>query len=836
MKRVLLLVVYLFASSASFAWAQSAAQLLYPANGATGVDVSQGAQWSAVANADAYYLYVGTGLGANDLTNSGEVATTSYPIKNVIPGQTVYARLWTRVAGVWVFSDSTFAAATIPQMVATLIDPPDGATQADLLQPVRWTAIANAHAYYLYVGTTPGAKDVVDSRETLQTSYTATNVPTGRLLYTRVWTLAGGVWRYADSTFTAALSLLSMLTVPGPSSSDFDGSKPFQWTTAQNAEAYYLYVGTAAGAKDVINTGEIHQTSYASPLLSPTVTYYTRLWTKRTGAWKYVDSQFTTAPVARLTSPAAGAVDVNPTPPPFIWTPLGAAQAYYLYVGTTAGAKDLVDSGEIQQTSIQPASLPAGQTLFARLWTKAGGVWRSADSQFSTMPVARLTAPAAGATNINPTRASFTWTPLAGAQAYDLYVGTIAGAKNVIDTGEIQQTAVQSSHLPVGQTLFVRLWTKFAGTWRFVDSQFTTVSVAILTSASSGATSVDPSQSFTWSVVPGAQAYYLYVGTSIGAKDLVDSRESQQTSYTAPTGWSEHAAPMEAGWDVSADATPADGYALAMDGLRTDLGALFPSQCPSTSDPAPCFRVPLPPLSTGAHNVRISAYNAFGEQTSADTAFSQPDPTVYVRLWTKMAGVWQYTDSSFIPAPLSARFLYPAFGANDVDGTKSFTWTPVPGADAYSLTVGLTAGGNDLIDEPLVYATSYQAPAIVSVPASYRVFARIGTRVQGVWRYSETTFTIRPLARLIYPTNGALTVASSTWFSWEAVANAQGYYLYVGRTPGAKDIVDSAVLLTESYYAANLPAIALFARLWTQTNGVWRFTDVSFTVSTAPTP
>ena len=58
-------------------------------------------------------------------------------------------------------------------------------------------------------------------------------------------------------------------------------------------------------------------------------------------------------------------------------------QAYYLYVGTTQGASDVVDSGEMQVTSYSHA-LPAASRLYARLYTKVGGQWRSSDSTFTT--------------------------------------------------------------------------------------------------------------------------------------------------------------------------------------------------------------------------------------------------------------------------------------------------------------------------------------------------------------------------------------------------------------------------------------------------------------------
>src|SRR5262249_29644033 len=88
---------------------------------------------------------------------------------------------------------------------ATILYPADGAVNADLSQPIQWTSVANVQAYYLYVGTTIGAKDLVDTGELPQTSYLAVQLPAGQTIYARMWTKAGGVWQYTDSSFSAAV-------------------------------------------------------------------------------------------------------------------------------------------------------------------------------------------------------------------------------------------------------------------------------------------------------------------------------------------------------------------------------------------------------------------------------------------------------------------------------------------------------------------------------------------------------------------------------------------------------------------------------------------------------
>src|SRR5436190_21430081 len=89
--------------------------------------------------------------------------------------------------------------ASAQTLTSVLIYPKNLATAVDLLQSIQWTSVDNVQAYYLYVGSTPGAKDLVNSGSTLQTSYPAANLPPARTLYVRVWTCAGEDARRAGS-------------------------------------------------------------------------------------------------------------------------------------------------------------------------------------------------------------------------------------------------------------------------------------------------------------------------------------------------------------------------------------------------------------------------------------------------------------------------------------------------------------------------------------------------------------------------------------------------------------------------------------------------------------
>jgi uncharacterized repeat protein (TIGR03803 family) len=347
-----------------------------------------------------------------------------------------------------------------------------------------------------------------------------------------------GAIAFAPSTSPAVTQLVVLPATfinPATNGANVDPTQPLTWTSVTGVQAYYLYVGSTLGAKDIVSTGEIHQTSYLLPVTLPVnQTLYARLWTKAGGVWRFTDRTFSAIPiVARFTYPAAGTTTVDPTQP-LTWTTLPTAQAYYLYVGSTPGAKDFVNTGEMQQTSyLLRSTVPVNQTLYARLWTKVGGVWRFTDRTFSVIPIiASFTYPAAGTTTVDPTQ-PLTWTTVPTAQAYYLYVGSTLGAKDIVSTGEMQQTSyLLRSTVPVNQTLFARLWTKLGGVWGFTDRTFSVIPIiAAFTYPADGTTTVDPTQPLTWTTVPTAQAYYLYVGSTLGAKDIVSTGEMQQTSY-----------------------------------------------------------------------------------------------------------------------------------------------------------------------------------------------------------------------------------------------------------------------------------------------------------------
>jgi hypothetical protein len=93
-----------------------AAALLYPTAGAL-IDPFVPFTWRPAAVADGYFLLVGSSPGLYDVAGAGMLPSNvlSWPIDNLLPGRTYYARLVTVVKGEWVaYEDVSFQAAAQP--------------------------------------------------------------------------------------------------------------------------------------------------------------------------------------------------------------------------------------------------------------------------------------------------------------------------------------------------------------------------------------------------------------------------------------------------------------------------------------------------------------------------------------------------------------------------------------------------------------------------------------------------------------------------------------------------------------------------------------------------
>jgi hypothetical protein len=154
--------------------------------------------WSPNPAAQGYYIALGTQGGGYDLGYGLVPANQTSYTADALPSATVYAILYTQVNGSWVTSDSIRFTAVHGNTSSVLTYSSTGQTTT-----FSWPASPGAQNYFFTIGTTSGGYDVVNSGvlPASQMSYSATGLSTGTL-FARLYTVANGVWKWQDMSFS----------------------------------------------------------------------------------------------------------------------------------------------------------------------------------------------------------------------------------------------------------------------------------------------------------------------------------------------------------------------------------------------------------------------------------------------------------------------------------------------------------------------------------------------------------------------------------------------------------------------------------------------------------
>ncbi len=516
-------------------------------------------------------------------------------------------------------------------------------------QPTDVVTISNPGHSQFTLGVTPPTKEW-GLAEVLSTGWSAISSPAGLRVYS------------PPRVFGAA-----QLTYPANGAANVPLSTTIAWTPVASSTSYSLLLGTAPGAGDFLNLGGITATTLPVQGLAADTVYYLRLVTSHSAmASSTTTASFITSGGGIIVSPANGATGINPAAALLQWTPSKSATTYEAWIGTSAGAKDVYDTGQLSGTTATVSNLVPKTTYWVRMWVNRSGIWSYTDSSFTTALPGIVVAPANGATGVNPGAVTITWTPDSTAIVYYPYLGTSQGANDVFNYGEqpAASTSVIARQLASYTTYWVRMWIKRSAGWGYTDSHFTTGPAdGTVISPANGATGVNPGAvTITWTPDSTAIVYYPYLGTSQGANDVFNYGEQpaastsviarQLASYT--TYWVRMWIKRSTGWSYTADSHfttgPADGTfnSPANGATGVNPGAVTITWTP---DRTATVYYPYIGTSQGANNV-IN----FGEQPANSTGVQLrnliPGTTYWIRMWVDRSGTWYYTDSVFTTGPM----------------------------------------------------------------------------------------------------------------------------------------------------------------------------------------
>jgi hypothetical protein len=204
--------------------------------------------------------------------------------------------------------------------------------------------------------------------------------------------------------------------------------------------------------------------------------------------------------------------------------------------------------------------------------------------------------------------------------------------------------------------------------------------------------------------------------------------------------------------------------------------------------------------------------------------------TIFARLYQEVNGVWQFIDSTYTESGTTVLATLSPSSPKVLGVNPTFSWSNGAGPTAFRLLLGTIGVGTDnLYSSGTITATS----ATVSLPANgVTIFARLYQEVNGVWQYSDSTYT--ESGKLVLAAlNPAVSrvLAASQNFNWTNGAGPSQYQLLLGTSGvGSSNLYNSGIT-TATSATVTLPAngVTIFTRFYQKVDGVWQYTDNTYT-------
>lgn len=725
-----------------------------------------------------------------------------------------------------------------PQVLnkATLSSPSNGATEQPLSLTLQWESVTGATSYQLQVSTSPTFSTTEFNQSGIsETSYTINSLEREKVYYWRVrgfLLTAAGSWSdvWSFSTIPNPPTAPALIS-PGNNSNDQPVSITCSWNGSSGATSFRVQIAT-----DSLFTNSLYDTSVglSSSLSVQNLQHETEYFWKvqpsnsgGTGPWSAV-FRFTTVPdpppTPVLFSPLPNATD-QPTEATLVWYPTIRTTSYRVQLSQRSDFSTVImDNSPVRDTTLRTVPLSNNMTYYWRVQSiNPGGTsdWSSV-SQFTTVPevplALTLQSPMNGATN-QPTTLRLTWLRSNNATAYHVQVSLYADLSNAfIDNASVNDTSIQVESLFRDTTYYWRVAAVNSGgqgVWSAVWSFRTIPQQPAMPTISSPEdnTVIDTnSVQFSWTTVHNASVYWLQIsedslfGTTF-FNDSALTAASQRVSdlnYNTKYFWRVRA---QNDGGKSLWTTP---YRFTTRSQDSYAGPelVLPANG-SNNQPTTVTLEWKPTLSALSYHVQVATDVNFSsivrEQTDVTTTSLTIESldrnrTYFWRVRSRLllftsdwSSIWNFTT---VPNPPSVpQLVTPLSGQMNVPISVHLAWKKVSSAASYHLQLSAKQDFSSFtINNASVPDTVYYAESLKDSTTYYwRVAATNAGGKSGwssVWAFT-TQKADQSIPTPLYPPPGFILDSNVVILTWNAVANAQSYWLQIANDSGFNSIVYS---------------------------------------------
>ncbi|MCA9407129.1 MAG: right-handed parallel beta-helix repeat-containing protein [Candidatus Omnitrophica bacterium] len=579
-----------------------AAEMLRPGAGEVIKTSSVVFSWDGGVNVSEYYLGVATAAGKLAVSPYGDIyAKNVGQVKEVtvngIPNgvSTIYARLWSKISGIWEYKDYSYAVTNGNNNNEGVEELGSGQAQegtAKLIKPVlgekikstttfEWSLGPDVSEVTLWIGGINGEADIYKQNQGLNTSVTVENIPMHFVwIYVTLWSKVNGEWLFEQYQFrpgedaggdgggdggnNGPSGTLAKMIKPTSGTVINGTSVTFEWDAGEKVSAYWLYIGSEVGQRNLVDSGELNGLTFQySEVPQDGIRLYVRLFSQIEGQWFYNDYQYGTPGgndggggdgggggvvevPAELIRPATGAV-INSNPVQFEWNSGAGVGEYFLKIGTVSGSGNILQES-MKKSQSKSVEIPLNVSkIYVQLLSRINGTFHTRSYEFlidTTVDVdpadaAEMLSPKPE-TMIDQTSVTFEWSSGSGVSEYFLTVGTKSGLGDVYEQSQGLNRSVTINNLPlVNLELYVRLWSKIKNEWIINDYFYPTKSnlqknpdAGDVVKPEPGSTIYFPDVTFEWTPGKGVEEFFFAIGQDPEIFDIYRQLQGKNTSVS----------------------------------------------------------------------------------------------------------------------------------------------------------------------------------------------------------------------------------------------------------------------------------------------------------------
>jgi subtilisin-like proprotein convertase family protein len=340
-----------------------------------------------------------------------------------------------------------------------------------------------------------------------------------------------------------------------------------------------------------------------------------------------------------------------------------------------------------------------------------------------------------------------------------------------------------------------------------------------------------PTVTFTWSGGSGVSEIWLDVGTVPNTRDIYGASQGLGTSRTVTIRLTGGTIYVKL-WSLQSGVWSAINYTYTSANYQSVLvlpgsGATLPGAT-ATFKWSNGTGVTEKWLSVGTTLGGTNIYHASQGTLNERTVSGLPTngSMLYVRLWSRISGVWLYQDSPLRAADATmANMTSPANGSTLPAASATFTWTN-PGVTEIWLYVGTNVGGANLYNATQGTGTSR---TVTGLPVNgMPVYVRLWSRQGSVWRFIDYHYNAAAtLSQLVLPAANGTLPGATALFKWTDGAGVLEKWLYLGTSPGAANLYNQTQGMSNERSVSGLPTNGslVYVRLWSRTTAGWLYID-----------